>query len=307
MSTIVSLIGEQNLPNLLPIRYLQPERVILVYTEYTEETATRLTHLIQDDVEVIPLVVDAYDIEQTKSCILAVTRPYLSSEVKVNFTGGTKMMSLAAYQAAIEIQSPIFYLRSQYKKTVLYAYSPENGRYLLQETKKIPSLITIEDYLKVYLDDYKIVGIVNSSERGRQFENAVYQALEPAMDEICAGVKMHNTIDIDFVIRCGNLVGIIETKTGLNKPKRGIDQLNTAGGRDYLGIYTQKFFVGDQVWGENLDDLKQIAQERKIQIIELPSFGENTMLSEEDANKLQSQIKIALGCQERTPEHATRA
>lgn len=296
MSTIISLIGEQNLPNILPIRYLKPERVILVFTDFTEDTANRLTRLIQDDVEVVPLVVNAYDIDQTKNCILATMRPYIGSKIIVNFTGGTKMMSLGAYQAAAEMNAPIFYLQSQGKKTVIYDYIPDNGRYLLNGTKEIPPLITIEDYLKAYLDDHSIEGINNSNERGRQFEKAVYQALKSAVDEIQAGVKMRNTVDIDFVIRCGNLVGIIETKTGLRKPKSGIDQLNTAGGREYLGIYTKKFFVGDQTWGEYLCDLKQIAQERKIQIVELPSFGKNLSLSDVDIHKLQTQIKDTLGC-----------
>ena len=175
------------------------------------------------------------------------------------------------------------------------SYMPDNGRYPLQKTEEIPTLIAITDYLDAHLDDYRIVGIISGSERGRRFEEAVYRALEPAVDEICAGVKMLNTVDIDFVVRCGNLVGIVETKTGLNKPKVGVDQLNTAGGRAYLGIYTQKFLVCDQVWGNNLQDLKQIAAERKIKLIELPSFGQNDTLSDDDVATLQSEIRSALG------------
>lgn len=298
MTIIISLIGEQNIPNLLPILYLQPERVVLVYTDFTAETAVRLTHLIQKKTpaKVTPLVVDAYNIDQTKNCILAATRPFLPTNILINFTGGTKMMSLAAYQAAADLNAPIFYVQSQGNKTTLYTYVPDNGRYPLKKAEEIPPLITITDYLDAHLDDYQITGIINSSERGRRFEKAVNCALQPTVDEICAGVKMLNTVDIDFMVRCGNLVGIIEAKTGLNKPKGGIDQLNTAGGRTYLGTYTQKFLVCDQVWGDNLQDLKQIATERKIKLIELSSFGQNDTLSDDDTAILQSEIGSALGC-----------
>lgn len=298
MTTIISLIGEQNLPNLLPILHIKPARVILVYTDFTAEAARRLTKLIQNKIkaDVIPLVVDAYNIEQTESDILAITRPFLPTVVLVNFTGGTKMMSLAAYQAAIELNASIFYLQSQGKQTQLYRYEWDNGRYPAHFVETIPPLITIPDYLDAYLSAYQITGIANSSERGRKFESSVYHLLEAAVDEVCAGVKMLNTVDIDFVIRCGNQIGIIETKTGLNKPKAGIDQLNTAGGQTYLGTYVQKFFVCDQVWGDNLQDLKQIATDRRIQIIELPSFGQSDTISMEDTEKLQAQVRSALGC-----------
>ncbi len=298
MTTVISLIGEQNIPNLLPILHLQPERVILVYTDFTKTAAVRLTRLIEKKMQtdVIPLTVDAYNIDKARGDMLAAVASFVPSEITINFTGGTKMMSLAAYQAAVDLNAPIFYVQSQGKKTILYTYVPDNGRYPLQQVEEMPPLITIADYLHVYVEDYKIVGIVNSSERGRWFEEAVHHALEPIVDEICSGVKMLNTVDIDFVVRCGNLIGIIETKTGLNKPKAGIDQLNTAGGQTYLGTYAQKFHVGDQVWGDHLQDLKQIAADRRIQLVELPSFGQNDMISDSDISRLQSVITSVLGC-----------
>lgn len=303
MTTIISLIGEQNIPNLLPILHRQPERVILVYTDFTAETAVRLTKLIQSKVkaDVIQLVVDAYNIDQTKNDILTATRSFLPADILVNFTGGTKMMSLAAYQAAADLNAPIFYVQSQGKTTILYTYMPEDGRYPSYTVETIPSLITIADYLNAYLNDYQITGIANSSERGRKFEELVYHVLQTAVDEVRVGVKMLNTVDIDFVVRCGNQIGIVETKTGLSKPKTGIDQINTAGGQTYLGTYVQKFYVCDQFWGDNLQDLKQIAIDRKIEIIELPSFGQSDTISENDAAKLRQVVTKALGKKEATP------
>lgn len=296
MTTIISLIGEQNLPNLLPILHLKPEQVILVYTDFTEQTAVRLTKLIRDRAEVTRVQVDAYNIEETREKLQTAVSNLPASDLIVNFTGGTKMMSLAAYQTAVAHQATLVYLQSQGNQSRLYRYVPQNGRYTTPSIEQIPPLITIEQYLKAYLDDYQVTGINDSSQRGYQFERAVEAALQTAVDEVIAGVKMRNTIDIDFVVRCGNLVGIIETKSTLKGAKKGIDQLNTAGGRDYLGTYTKKFFVCDQIWGRHLDDLKQIAADRKIQIIELPGFGQSDTLSEADTYKLQSVIRSTLGC-----------
>ena len=85
MTTIISLIGEQNLPNLLPILHLNPAQIILVYSDFTKETAHRLTKLVHSKIkaDVIQLVVDAYNIDQTKSCILSAARPLLPTDILV--------------------------------------------------------------------------------------------------------------------------------------------------------------------------------------------------------------------------------
>lgn len=295
MTTVISLIGEQNLPNLLPILHLKPAQVILVYTSFTEETAVRLTKLIKDQTDVTLLAVDAYDIDGTKNKLVKAVVALPDSDVLVNFTGGTKMMSLAAYQTAVELDAPIFYLQSQGKKSLLYWYKPENGRYYHHKPEEIPPLIEIDTYLRAYVDDYQVIGIRgNPNDKGHIFEQAVRQALEPIVDEIVTGVRLMGALEVDFIVRCGNQVGIVEAKSG-SALKKAIDQLNTAGGKDYLGTYTHKFLVSSQKW-DRISDLKQLAEARRIQIIELHSFGQSDMISPRDVCKLQAAICQTLGC-----------
>ena len=47
-------------------------------------------------------------------------------------------------------------------------------------------------------------------------------------------------MEIDLIFRCGNSIGIAELKTGKSATeKEGIDQLNAACAREYLGTYTK--------------------------------------------------------------------
>ncbi|MBE7557389.1 MAG: hypothetical protein HS126_40645 [Anaerolineales bacterium] len=102
-------------------------------------------------------------------------------------------------------------------------------------------------------------------------------------------------MDIDLVVRIGNQVGIIEAKTGgKGRKKEGIDQLNTAGGRAYLGTYTKKFLIVDSSW-EILSNLSDLAKVRDIVVIELPSYGETKQLADADRERLIQTIRTNLG------------
>ena len=60
---LISLIGEQPVPNLLPIRYEKPQEVVLAYTDLTEKVFQRLKKLLEPDILVHPLEkADPYDI-----------------------------------------------------------------------------------------------------------------------------------------------------------------------------------------------------------------------------------------------------
>ena len=91
MTTILSLIGEQPIPNLLPIRYLNPRAAILVHSDFTEKSAKQLTNVIHAQLEVSFLPVDAYQIDQIQAALKAeISRRNLdASQVVFNLTGGT--------------------------------------------------------------------------------------------------------------------------------------------------------------------------------------------------------------------------
>ena len=159
----------------------------------------------------------------------------------------------------------------------------------------VPGLITIDDYLRAFVDDYQLTGFAkDEASKGTRFERAIHTALEPVVDEIAVGLKLLGVVDVNFVVRCANQVGIIEAKTG-SGVKKGIDQLSTAGEPRNLGTYTQKILVSDQVWDHTLSNLRELAEARRIEVIELPSFGTNGDLSAEDAETLRRRVCKVLG------------
>jgi hypothetical protein len=271
---MISLIGEQPIPNLLPICYQPPAAAVLVHSDFTHAAAQRLEPLLPAGCEPVPCRVSAY---------------------VFNLTGGTKAMALSTYLLAAELRAPFLYLQSEGKKTRLYRYEFKEGNVpQIVEDKLLPGLITIDDYLRAFVGDYNTGSFANDDAGGR-FERAIHAALHLMVDEIAVSVWLAKALEVDFVVRCDNQVGIIEAKTGRNKIKAAIDQLNTAGGQHYLGTYTQKMLVSDLAWDKSFSNLRELATARRIQVIELPSFREQGELSDEDADRLAQSVCQYLG------------
>ena len=293
---MISLIGEQPIPNLLPIRYQPPTVAVLVHSDRTERAARRLGRLLPPGCEPVYCSVSAYDIQAMSRdlAILIERQGWKATDLTFNLTGGTKPMVLAAYLVAVERRSPLLYLQSEGKQTRLYRYDFEaDSTARMVDDRLLPGLISIDDYLQAYVDAHQLTGF-SKDEAGGQFERAVYAALHPAVDEIVAGAKLLGALDVDLVVRCGNQVGIIEAKTGPGV-KKGIDQLNTAGGQRYLGTYTQKILVSDQQWDHTRSNLRELAEARRIVVVEVPSFSTGGQLSAEDAERLAQRVCECLG------------
>ena len=295
MKVLVSLIGEQPIPNLLPLRYFKPSACLGVHSDYTEKAAARLATLTKGLVEIWLLKVNAYDIRAIRDSLTAEIqgRGILPQEMLLNLTGGTKPMSLAAYLTAAELGAPVIYLQSEGRQSRLYTFSPGNPA-LVEETC-LPGLIIIDDYLRAHIDSIT-TRRTKPDQAGHVFEQAVLDALRDVVDEIKPNVNLQGTVDLDMVVRCENQVGLVEAKLGSNHLKMAIDQLNTAAGREYLGTYTQKFLVSDQDWSR-FSDLKALAKSRQIVVVELPGYGRHRSLSQQEIALLRDTILDGLGRQ----------
>jgi hypothetical protein len=294
MTTLISLIGEQPLPNLLPIRALKPKRVALMHTASTHAVAQRLKRLIDAPVDFID--VKPYDVRDGQQKL----KHYLqktSGPMVYNLTGGTKMMSLATYTVAVSNRSAVVYLQTQGNRSRLYTYRVSSSGLIESGASELPVLITADDYLCAHVAGYTCTGFSQEGGKlsaGGLFEKAVNDVLAGQADEVLVGVHpdgVAGNIDIDFLIRCGNQVGIVEAKAH-KASKDGLDQLMMAGGREYLGTYAAKFLVVGNTIGSSL---KQLAQARDITTIELPSYAATGALSGSDAKLLIETIRAKLG------------
>lgn len=300
---MIILVGEQPIPNLLTVLHTKPEAMLLVQTKFTEPTGERLKfRLEQDGLEVQMLTIrDPYDIPSIRQKIQEKLNHLAWSyqTLLFNVTGGTKPMSIGAYQLAQQNDCPILYLQSEGQQTRMRRYKLVAGQIIPDGNEILPTLITIDDYLRVYLPGYSQTGFSkdrhNKIDAGGRFEKIVYETLKPHVDEIMAGVRpegVKDQIEIDLVIRKGNQVGIAEIKTG-GADKRGLDQLSTAGGRAYLGIYNAKFWI---IGTRNLrSELRALANARNVNVIHLPGYNDGRKLNQKESNLLVNSVLEKLG------------
>jgi len=291
---MISLVGEQPIPNLLAVLCVKPLHVVWVCTKRTEIVSQRLCSVLKDrhvSVEDEPINVAPYDMvdieSKLKTCIEK--KGWAPGRIIFNLTGGTKPMALAAYRLAEQFSCPFLYVQSEGKKSIVYHYRLSEHGPELEKVEEVPPVLDIDLYLKAHLKNYK-----ETAEFKNEFERMVHAALHPELDEVKNSVKPdpYGGLEIDLVLRCGNRVGIAEVKTG-NKARRkgGIEQIIAAAEQRFLGTYTEKFLILDREYEPNN---RQLADAHRITVIELPS-GQNEKLSEEDRRKLVDEVKKILG------------
>ena len=291
---LVSLIGEQIIPNLLPLKHLRPETSIAVFSNYTRMGYERLQKVIGRDVDLIPCQVDAYNID----AIIPVLTDALGiwgppHELLFNITGGTKPMSIAAYLTAGQMNAPVIYFQTEGKRSRVLRYVFRDGKSVMVGDEYLPPVITLNEYLQAHVDLHP-PRKQSPEDEGSKFERVIFEALAGVVDEIKMGVNIQGAVELDMAVRCDNQVGIVEVKTGTNKLKMSIDQLNTAVDQRYLGTYTQKFLVSNQDWSQ-FSDLSELAKAHRIIVIELPGYAQTGALSDTEKEKLQSAILKGLG------------
>lgn len=247
MHLTVALVGEQPLPNLLPLYHYRPEAALLVASERTSALASRLAKLLGRRMQISVLITDAYDVPLIQQELAG----YLDqnarrdTHLEFNLTGGTKPMSFAAYAIAQRRAAPVYYLQSEKRRSLIYRYCWEQGNLWADDPAhdEITAQIGLKDMLDAHLDRWHEVGAGYTA--GSDFERALAEALQTdgRFSEVMVGVKtLDGQIDCDLMVRVGNQFGIIEAKTGnAGRGIKGIQQLNTA--RRVLGTYTAPFYA----------------------------------------------------------------
>lgn len=296
---LLSFVGDQPIPNLLVARALCPQSILWVCSQRTQSIAERLSPLLPPTSQPLPpLVMPPYDVEEARKALEAFLQTYTDGDqIVLNLTGGTKPMTWAALSVAAERSLPFVYLQTEGEHTVLYRYRLDAGRFALQERRHLEALINIHDYLRAHgLADWHVKGGPRDP-----FE----ELLEPVLREVCDEVLVNldfNAFEADFVVRCGNKVGIIECKRGSSRDRRerraGMDQLVIASEERYLGTYTARFLFTDRPLSENH---AQLAGARNIVQVLLFSAARNRFdaLSSGDKNEIRSVIRKTLGSKKR--------
>ncbi len=275
---MIALVGEQPLPNFLPARHYHPNDVVLVYTARTQQKYEYLKATLQKEVTVRGLQADPYDITAIAKALdeeIDKLGSTITQTLVFNLTGGTKTMSLAAYQIAQQRNSPIMYLQSEGKRTHVFHYSWEHQQLQATDSEWLPELVTLRDVFDLHLGPGNWEEKGSGNNEGSPFEDALADALQKHGYEVMIGVRaMNGQIDIDVAIRSGNQYGIIEAKLGnTGRNLNGIKQLSTAA--RLLGTYSQTFYV---ITVSPEPAHITITDASNIQVISLPGYDRTTKL-----------------------------
>ena len=319
MTVMIALVGEQPLPNFLPALHYTPTHVLLIHTEKTRPQFENLKTVLkqkqvkvsgvktEEKIEVFGVETDPYDISAIVSAIneelaqnkkLTQTIETSSQSLMFNLTGGTKIMSLAAYQVAVQRNAPVIYLQSEKGQSLLDFYSWQNDQLRHESQEELPEYLNLQDMLDIHLGQGQDKWHIRSKDRkdpGILFELLISQMLQYHGYEVLDGVSDHrNQIDIDVIMRCQNHVVIIEAKTKSGKKDRtfdGIQQLST--NMRYLGgTYTIPFLVANY---ELTDEQQQSCKLMRIRPISLLHYQQQmTTLPQEDIDTLLTTIHRAI-------------
>lgn len=298
---MITLIGEQPIPNLLPLRHCRPSEAVFLCTDRTRQVAERLKRLVKekDQIAADIILTSPYDMRKIKGDLekFIQHRGWTSSELIFNLTGGTKIMMLAAYSIARRMGAPFIYLQSEGNRSIVRRYEFCDGDDVEVAYEEVSGVITIEDYLMAHIDDRPSRNNPPSPEAkrlGELFEEAIEDTLREVVDELESRLCWPSKLELDLVVRIGNQVGIVQAKTGRAAQGRdGLDELQILT-REHFGTYTKKILLINQRWDER-SPMRDLAKAWGITLIELPSFTEDhPSLSEEDRKRLQSEVRRAL-------------
>jgi hypothetical protein len=146
ISTHLILVSAQPIPNLTPILddSLRPQKVIMLVSPDMQERSKALENIYKPrgiSVERCPID-NPWDADHISDQILELLTQYPDGDIALNATGGTKLMSIAAYEAFRSCQLPIFYIH------------PEQDRLIWLSPKKpavdLADRLKLGDYLTAY-------------------------------------------------------------------------------------------------------------------------------------------------------------
>ncbi len=291
MKILINLIGEQPIPNLLPILHFKPDKTIVMHTQRTFAVALRLQKIVKN-IELVST--KPFDFPENIKKLHSIYED--SGDYIFNITGGTKIMSVALFQFALEKKAKVVYLESQNNINKL-VYVIENNE-ISNQVEMISELIDVETYIKAHVSDFYLAKPENPNLFGVKFENAIIQAIKSNGFEVLQGVKPKkegDQLEIDAVIKKKgtNNFAIVEVKSGGEdeKRKQGIDQLSTAGSREYLGIYTKRILISRLKVN---DSLKKLAKKHNVKIIDQIHTDRQMKIRESDKYKLIEKLNETL-------------
>jgi hypothetical protein len=289
MSVMISLVGEQPAPNVLPVRYFAPDQVALVCTDRTLKQAKQTAKMIGDKIVRPFCETEAYRLELIRAKLerYITDHGWVKTDLLFNLTGGTKTMVIAALEIARRLNVQTFYYQTEDNQSLIHPYRFCEGNLICETPISVEATLTIDEFLRLYIARYKLGDFKNDFERKVA---EVLMTLGPGYEflpnAILTGVGPN--VEVDGVLRHGNTFAVIEAKLHAKKSE-GIDQLRSVTDQRTLGTYTKRFLISADELHSNDQEL---AAAYRITVVVLPSGRHDAeMFSNEDAQRLIKAIR----------------
>jgi hypothetical protein len=295
-TVMISLVGEQPAPNVLPLRHYRPDQVVLVHTSLTAGLAERIAGVIGGEFDVLrPFCkTEAFLVDQIRAELTNYINRHLpNTDLIFNLTGGTKTMEYAALEVARQMRAKAFYYQTEGNQSLIHPYHfTDAGEMTCETPLQAETTLNIDEFLSLYVREYKPAE--QSDNAGKEFERKILEVLQmlgPGY-EILPNQRLSgfsDDVEVDWILRYQNTFAVGEVKLKASKSS-GIDQLNAATDQRMLGTYTKKFLVTARKLHYNSIHL---AEASRITTIILPS-GSQVELSNEDKAYLVQIIRSSM-------------
>lgn len=144
--THLILVSAQPIPNLTPILddVLKPQKVIMLVSQDMIERSQALETIYKTRGIRVErcLITDPWNAEQIRYQIQELIDAYPVGDIALNTTGGTKLMSIAAYEVFRTYKQPIFYIHPEHDRLIWL--SPK------QPDIDLADRLKLEEYLMAY-------------------------------------------------------------------------------------------------------------------------------------------------------------
>ncbi|HEY9188102.1 MAG TPA: DUF1887 family CARF protein [Ignavibacteria bacterium] len=214
MLVLVSLVSGQTMPNYFGIKHYNPDKCIFLYTKNSKKQMEWLKKSFDvktEEKEIIP-----YDYDDIQNKCKEIIDNHRNDELILNYTCGTKIMSIASFEIFLMKRLKTFYVDSENQR-ILEQYQNENI------VKDLSLNISVNDYVRVYGNKVKELGSINPE-------------LESLGDYILTNFKKLS----DYLLKAAKESNKIKTNTYENK---GI-QIKGNNKIVYLKLLEDTFTIG---------------------------------------------------------------
>ncbi len=110
---LINIISGQLLPNYVATKHVNPDLCISLYTKDSKKLLKSFEDYFNNQMKFHDIEIDAYDYIKIYNTIKNTLNEYKNNEIISNFTGGTKIMSLALFNAAKEENIKNIYINTE--------------------------------------------------------------------------------------------------------------------------------------------------------------------------------------------------